>query len=202
MKIVDFGVAKLTTPTESSATLMKRTSDNLIVGTAEYISPEQAEAREVDHRSDIYALGVILFEMVTGHVPFAGSSAVEVMRKQVVEDIPRVRMLYPNIVINPGLEQVIYKALAKKADERFHSMREMELAIDHAVDEHHKQQTSLKPKQRVSVVIETLDPPSVRWGAWVAALLSVVLMGVAGWYLWQLRDKTPHPAMHNSYPNE
>ena len=116
LKVTDFGIARATNEVEM-------TEVGSIVGTAQYLSPEQARGHSVGPQSDIYSMGVVLYEMLTGEVPFTGSSAVEIAMKQVNEapQPPSTR----NRLITHGLEQVVMRALAKDPALRFHSAREM-----------------------------------------------------------------------------
>jgi beta-lactam-binding protein with PASTA domain len=116
LKVTDFGIAR-------AANQVEMTEVGSIVGTAQYLSPEQARGQNVGPQSDIYSLGVVLYEMLTGTVPFTGSSAVEIAMKQVNEQpIPPSQK---NRLISPALEQVVMRALAKDSAVRFHSAREM-----------------------------------------------------------------------------
>ena len=87
------------------------------MGTAQYLSPEQAQGKETTPRSDIYSIGVILYEALTGRVPFEGDSAVAVALKQVSEAPRRPSAINPNIP--PALDAVVMRALAKDPDARF-----------------------------------------------------------------------------------
>lgn len=120
VKVMDFGIARLI------GTSRMTTTGNLI-GTIEYMSPEQIEGQEVDLRSDIYSLGILLYEMVTGAVPFRHTSEYGLMKMQ-IEDPPRSpRDLVPNISLS--LEQTILRALMKKPPERFQSAAEFRQAL-------------------------------------------------------------------------
>ena len=116
LKVTDFGIARATNEVEM-------TEVGSIVGTAQYLSPEQARGHSVGPQSDIYSMGVVLYEMLTGEVPFTGSSAVEIAMKQVNE--PPQPPSSKNRLITHGLEQVVMRALAKDPALRFHSAREM-----------------------------------------------------------------------------
>jgi len=112
--LTDFGIAKLI---QADA---RFTTSGGLVGTPTYISPEQAQGLSIDPRSDIYSLGVILYEMVTGKVPFDGETPIVVILKHINDPLPPPSKINPNI--SPEVEQVILKALAKKPDDRFVSM--------------------------------------------------------------------------------
>ena len=121
VKVLDFGLAKLTTA--SGAVPAFTTDAGIIMGTPYYMSPEQCEGRaELDHRTDVYSLGVILFEMLTGHVPFAGEGYGEVMTKHISLPPPAARKFVPELPI--ALEAILSRALAKDPDARFQTMAE------------------------------------------------------------------------------
>ena len=124
VKLLDFGIAKLTGDQPGS----RRTRTGLVMGTPAYMSPEQCEGRgNVDHRADIYALGIVLYEMITGRVPFYGEGYGEVLVQHLTQAPPppsTIRGLIP-----PHVEQVILKALEKRPEMRFPTMDEMSKAL-------------------------------------------------------------------------
>ena len=120
IKVMDFGIARAI----GSAHL---TGTGLMVGTVRYMSPEQLNGHEVDHRSDLYSLGVVLYEMLTGRIPFQGSSEYESIRAQVEDPPVPVATLVSGI---PGwLDQAVLKALAKSPGDRFQSAAEMATSL-------------------------------------------------------------------------
>jgi serine/threonine protein kinase len=116
LKMTDFGIAR-------AANMTDMTEVGSIVGTAQYLSPEQARGQAVGPQSDIYAMGIVLYEMLTGELPFTGGSAVEIAMKQ-VQDAPEPPSRR-NRLISPALEQVVMRALAKDPQYRYRSAREM-----------------------------------------------------------------------------
>ncbi len=115
-KIMDFGIAR-------SLHTRGVTGTGVIIGTPEYMAPEQAEGRDVDHRADIYALGAILFEMVTGRVPFEGATPLSIVLKHRSE--PPTDPQEINAQISAGLSRIILKCLEKSRENRFQSATEV-----------------------------------------------------------------------------
>ncbi|AGC46347.1 serine/threonine protein kinase [Myxococcus stipitatus DSM 14675] len=115
VKVLDFGIARIA----DSATRL--TAQGAVAGTPRYMSPEQAQGQDVDSRADIYAVGVVLFELLTGVQPFDGTSVADIMQRQVNQPTPRLGDIAPELDI-PALDAVIQKATAKKRVERYATM--------------------------------------------------------------------------------
>jgi serine/threonine-protein kinase len=131
IKVVDFGLSKVLQG-ESNTAL---TEQGMIFGTPEYMAPEQARGDEVDARADLYAAGVMLYEMAVGTPPFSGRSPLGTMTAHLSEAPPSPRAVRPGSSIRPGLEAVILRALAKNPADRYASARELAQAIAAARDE-------------------------------------------------------------------
>jgi serine/threonine-protein kinase len=116
VKVADFGIARAL----SSLTI---TQPGTMLGTVQYLSPEQARGAPVGRTSDIYALGVVLYEMLTGRVPFEGDTPITIALKHIHDPTPRARAIQPDVPLR--LEGVIVKAMAKRGDARYRSAREM-----------------------------------------------------------------------------
>ncbi len=110
VKVTDFGIARAA----NGATV---TTSNTAMGSVHYFSPEQARGGYVDEKSDIYSLGITMFEMVTGQLPFQANTSVAVAMKQINEELPDIRQFNPKV--SSSLEMIIRKATRKKADERY-----------------------------------------------------------------------------------
>jgi beta-lactam-binding protein with PASTA domain/tRNA A-37 threonylcarbamoyl transferase component Bud32 len=126
VKVTDFGIARAVNTEESL------TQTGAVMGTATYFSPEQAEGVGVDARSDIYSLGVLLYEMIAGRPPFVGDSPVAVASKHVREQPPPLRDLSP--AVPPALEAVIAKAMAKSPGNRYQSAAELRTDLERFAD--------------------------------------------------------------------
>lgn len=120
VKVVDFGIAR-------TETLTQLTLTNAVYGTAHYFSPEQAQGRTVDARSDIYSLGVVLYEMLTGREPFQGASLLEVAVQHVQQPPVPPRDCVPSI--SPEVNDLVLRALAKDPKDRFESASAMRNAL-------------------------------------------------------------------------
>lgn len=142
--LTDFGIAKLL---ESASPRLTQT--DAIMGTPAYISPEQAQGNPVDQRADIYSLGIILYEMVTGSVPFTAETPLAVLFKHISDPLPPPSLVKPDIP--PAIEQVLLKALAKDPKDRFATAAEFMGAWTRALE-------TRETVQRVPEVVTV--PPS------------------------------------------
>jgi eukaryotic-like serine/threonine-protein kinase len=124
VKILDFGIAKM-----SEVGADRLTHTGTIVGTPHYMSPEQAAGLAVDQRADIYALGVILYELVSGQVPFDGSNFMAVLTKHLQALPPAFESRDPPVCVPHALEAIIFKCLAKQPEQRYPSMHELQRAL-------------------------------------------------------------------------
>ena len=120
----DFGIAKILESEETSSL----TGTGVGIGTPEYMAPEQGLGEEVDYRADIYALGTVFYEMVTGRTPFHADTPLAVLLKKATEPLPRPRIYMANLP--EGVEQVIIKALAKNPQDRYQDMAAFAKALE------------------------------------------------------------------------
>ena len=172
VKVLDFGLAKITHAgdADNAATQAALTRSGTTVGTLGYMSPEQAIGDAVDARSDVFSFGVILYEMLTGQLPFSGKTMSEVLRQLHFAEPPSVESL--RAAVPPSLRSVVTKALQKKPDDRFSSMSEVAGML-----------SSARPDP-MTTVVET-PAPAVSRSRWrlpriaVAALVVVLIAGLA-----------------------
>jgi tRNA A-37 threonylcarbamoyl transferase component Bud32 len=129
-KILDFGLAKLLEPAAPQAPegishmeTLAKTQAGFVLGTLRYMSPEQARGQAVDHRSDIFSLGIVLYEMVTGQLPFSGTTALDTLHAIAFEETRPVTALRPNLP--PSLQRVVTRCLRKRAQDRYPDAKEL-----------------------------------------------------------------------------
>ena len=128
IKVLDFGIAKVTSE-EGEGGGKGLTRTGMIFGTPEYMSPEQAQGQKVDHRVDVYAAGVIMYELLTGRVPFTADTFMGILTKHMFEIPEAPSAVMPELQVPPEAENIILKAMQKDRDYRFQSMSEMAEAI-------------------------------------------------------------------------
>jgi hypothetical protein len=128
-KILDFGLAKLVESRPeaqdgiSHMETLAKTQAGFVIGTLRYMSPEQARGQLVDHRSDLFSLGIVLYEMVTGQLPFAGHTALDTLHAIAFEETRPITALRPNLP--PSLQRVITRCLRKRPQDRYPDAREL-----------------------------------------------------------------------------
>jgi TolB-like protein/Tfp pilus assembly protein PilF len=169
---MDFGIAL-------SHEAQEITDSDIMVGTPQYLSPEQVEGKKVDQRSDIYSLGVILFEMVTGKVPFDGDTTISIAVKHKTE-IPRDPRAY-NAQIPEQLSRLILKCLEKDSQKRYQTSEDLYTALTKIEDEFPTSETSIsKERSRIKPLGKQL-----RLSRLISILLVLALIIVAGYFLYE-----------------
>jgi len=184
LKILDFGVAKLQPPPDEAArsveTMTTVTKSGAVVGTVAYMSPEQLRGKPVDHRSDIFSTGSILYEMLSGRRAFRGETEVDTMTAVLREDPPEISV-EQQAGISPSLQQILRHCLEKEPENRFQSARDLGFALE----------TLAGPTSRRSTAAATRPLRFARTVPWALASLLVLALLFLGI---QLRREVPAPA--------
>jgi serine/threonine-protein kinase len=195
VKVVDFGVAKLIGDGEDAES-QRLTQTGEVCGSPVYMSPEQCEGRKLGPYSDIYSMGVVLYEALTGRLPLLGKTMVETMQKHLSEIPPPFGEIRPDLYIPERLESVVLKAMAKDPASRHQSMAELERDLEVAVP---KSRTTIqpgdsfqlpsRPAKKPPVPVKRKRPDLV---AAVVVLLVVTIGGTLAWFA--IKNLTaPHP---------
>jgi serine/threonine protein kinase len=184
VKILDFGLAKLTQPKDDSGvgdTIDLGTEAGMVMGTVGYMSPEQVRGKPADHRSDIFAFGTILYEIVTGKQTFRKPTSAETMTAILNEDPPSISQLAPTVP--PGLQRVVHRCLEKNPEQRFQSASDLAFALEalsdsaiSSVSAGHAHETA-KPNRRLLAI--------------AGAAAALVLVAGAVTYFWMQPPAVP-----------
>nr|MBP9108717.1 serine/threonine-protein kinase [Pyrinomonadaceae bacterium] len=186
VKILDFGLAKLREREgnihgSEDATRRAMTDPGVVMGTVGYMSPEQVRGQAVDHRSDIFSFGLILYEMITGRRAFQEESLAETMSAIVKEEPPEMTESNPNI--SPSLERIVRRCLEKKPDRRFQSTADLGFALESL------SAPTSSSGSNMTAAVSAIGPETDRspWKArisWiVAGVLALVLIAFGAWTL-------------------
>lgn len=167
VKVLDFGIAKAVAGDRKIDQF--ETLDGTVFGTPRYMSPEQAGGRALDPRSDLYSVGIMLYELIAGHPPFVDSDAVVVMARHIRDKPELLSRAAPLRKIPPSLDAVVSRALAKSPDERFQTAEEFERALDECA----REVAQATPRRTLA----WLQPKGV------AVAASAALVAVLGMYL-------------------
>lgn len=199
--LTDFGIAKILDNEET----MDLTGTSAAVGTPEYMAPEQTTAKSVDHRADIYALGVVIYEMVTGRKPFQADTPMAVLIMHARDPLPSPKAYIPDLP--QAVENILIKTLAKRPEDRFQSMAELASAIRGVDGSGEKSVTATdhpgKPEKKLAiekpaVVRQTLPAGELaagesvgsgeavqnkKWIRPLAIFLALLMIGLAAWFV-------------------
>jgi beta-lactam-binding protein with PASTA domain/predicted Ser/Thr protein kinase len=207
VKVMDFGIAR-------AGTASQMTEAGSIIGTAQYLSPEQARGAPVDQTSDLYSTGIVLYELLTGTVPFTGETPVEIAMKHLSQVPPPPSSHRPEVPRD--LDYVVLRGLAKDPADRYHSAEDMDSDLERigrgigVSAETAEAATSVLSRTDVGEAATTIGPPAATGTTytpgryyeydepprrsslvpWLLALLLVIAALVGGWFAWQaLQDQ-------------
>ena len=219
VKVMDFGIARAVADT--SATM---TQTAAVIGTAQYLSPEQARGAQVDARSDIYSTGCLLYELLTGRPPFIGDSPVSVAYQHVREDpIPPSRL---NSSVTPVVDQIVLRALAKDPADRYQSADDMRHDLERALRGERTAAAATVIAPMPTQAIPRVETPAVAYTApvavaplppqrvveddyeerrsgataWVIGILSVILLAALAFIAFQVLGNSDPPATQTAIP--
>jgi serine/threonine protein kinase len=221
VKVCDFGIAKvegLAEPSDGASRhevldakipatpkLRNATRAGVIIGTPQYMSPEQARAEKLDVRSDLYSLGVVLYEILVRRAPFDDGTAAEVLLQHATVEPPKPSSLYPNV--DPGLEEICLRALRKDRNARWSTAREMKIALRPLLDGPRGERPSKAPAPTriqdassiptISASAVTLPSRSRSRILW--ALIPAIAIGVTAYTMF-LRQHAPQKVAHVELP--
>ncbi|RPJ86154.1 MAG: serine/threonine protein kinase, partial [Acidobacteria bacterium] len=181
VKVLDFGLAKLARPAgepgETSPSSL--TESGLVIGTVAYMSPEQVLGRRLDHHTDIFSLGTILYELATGHSPFAGRTTTEMMDRILHAEPEPIARFNPRVP--PEFERIVRKCLEKDSERRYQSARELQIDLQNLKRE-------LEPRaQGVHAPRRSFVP------AWIPGIVAAVILTVIGGWYWMNRQPRVEP---------
>lgn len=162
VKVLDFGIAKQVGPRPSSGSndpTAFMTQQGIIIGTVFYMSPEQALGRPLDQRTDIFSLGVVLYEAATGKLPFSGESVTETITKIVRDEpIPPMQVLP---TVSPGLSRIIQRCLQKKREDRFETAEQLSAALDAQLGKAATERSVISPSPKTAKEDVSSNPTAI-----------------------------------------
>ena len=207
--LTDFGLARMA---DASA---KITSSGAIMGTPAYMAPEQGQGTSIDNRSDLYALGIIFYELVTGRVPYTAETPIAIVFKHISDPLPSARKINPEL--DEAIELVLFKTLAKNPDDRYQNAEDFVRAVQSAIPEKQVERASSAP-QKDSATLQQASAPiasapakrQAKFPVWILAIVGVAICGVIvlfGFSLMRLRrinsiasQATNTPALATAIP--
>ncbi len=213
VKVMDFGIARAIADASSAMT-----QTAAVIGTAQYLSPEQARGETVDARSDIYSTGCVLYELLTGRPPFVGESPVSVAYQHVREEAKPPSQLNPDVTAS--VDNVVARALAKRVDERYQSAADMRADIERVqrgltvaapaataiagATQAIPAATAVTPAVGTTPGARKADPEKKdgagKW--WALGIVAVLLLGLAGWFIYQATaEEEPPPVETVAVPD-
>lgn len=198
VKVVDFGVAKIMPMNDQGVESQTLTQAGEVCGSPVYMSPEQCVGQPLDRRADIYSMGIVLFEALTGRLPLIGKNMVETMHKHLNEAPPTFQQVRPDLYIPERVEAVVRKALSKRPEDRQQTMAALRQELNFCVP---------RPGQNPNLRTIAAAPPEFgteKKASWVvpaigAAVGTIIIGGAAAFFLMQ-KPQTPAAVPSNTIP--
>jgi len=169
VRILDFGIAR-------SLETRGATTPGMMIGTPEYMSPEQVEGVDVDQRTDIYSLGLLMYEMLTGRPPFEGENSLNVIYKQRHEAPRDLRGMNPEV--SASVSRVILKCLEKKKESRYQTAEELLTDLTNLQREHAAEETKLRTERRSTVYPRSVRIPLKKLAVGTGLVAAAIVLGV------------------------
>jgi Tol biopolymer transport system component len=193
IKILDFGLAKLAQKASADpddVTLTsERTAAGVVMGTASYMAPEQVRGEGADPRTDIFAFGAVLYEMLSGVRAFRRDTAAETMTAVLKDDPPELSD--PGHLVSPALERIVRRCLEKNPEQRFQSARDLSFALG-----------ALSGTEASTIARAAAGPRRVSLGPWLAAALAMVVVAGVTWYIARRPQPTTRMQFALAVPDE
>ncbi len=180
-KVIDFGLAKLLAPVQGDDVTAPITNPEIVLGTVAYMAPEQARSGTIDHRTDVFSFGILLYEMFARTLPFKGESSIETMHAIIHAAPPPLQLRHVPPVAAAEVQRIIEKCLAKDPDARYQGMKDLVVDLKTA---------RRRMDSEVSMPVPAAAPPKGRSSLLVAAASAAILLGVGYWF-WSSRDQVP-----------
>lgn len=183
IKVLDFGIARLSSPKDSIVT-----ATGVIMGTPDFMAPEQAQGKHVDARADIYSLGACAYSLLTGRPPFVGANEYDVIYKQLNEDPDPPGQVYPAGGIPAWLDDAVLHAMRKDPEDRFQSMKEFLAALEAAGSQplatgRNEPVVEQAPAKRAKPRLPAKRPLPINPLILVAAAAGCTVIGAVGYYM-------------------
>jgi len=190
-KVIDFGLAKLLSPLagDGDTVTVAGTSPEIVLGTVSYMSPEQARGGTIDHRTDIFSFGILLYEMFSGTLPFRGQSSIETMHAIMHTAAAPLHLhgleLPPTIALE--VQRIVDKCLAKDPDDRYQGMRDLVVDLKAA-----RRRLDVDSSQAQTLRVPAAVAPAPRRQArWLVAAASLALVAAAGFWFYSTQYRAP-----------
>jgi predicted Ser/Thr protein kinase len=185
VRLLDFGMAKFLDGSTSRSIAETQTRAGAVFGTPAYMSPEQAKGGTIDARTDVYAAGALLFELLAGRRPFVEDTPESVVMAHLTQPVPSLAKVRPGLAAAPSFQPVIERAMAKKPSARYKDAGAMLAALDTVVDKLPAEAAGGRPaRRRTTGGARVTSPPGARWGRRaILLLLCAAVVAAAGLYL-------------------